>query len=664
MAKLAFRRDINGLRAYAVIAVVLFHFGVPGFRGGFVGVDVFFVISGFLMMAIVSSGLEAGEFSLLKFYGQRARRLLPALAALCTLLLLPGWFALSPTEYVGHARNTVGALLFVSNFMFWRESGYFDTSAHEKLLLHTWSLSLEWQFYLIFPVVLMLVWKLRPTKRSILLAICSALLASFAASVLITPFKPIPAFYLLPTRAWELFAGAATFLLMARGKVADPVARGLELCGFGLIFGAVFLFDGWTSWPSWRAAVPVLGTCLVIAARRDGSILTTNRPAQWLGTISYSLYLWHWPGRVLLGMYGLETNPAYVALTVLAVCVISHVSWKFIEVGCARLLPRLSSFKWRATVASMCAIGLGLPLVIVGAVGIPGRFPARAEAIFSEAAEPVYRSLCHDNTSQRCSIDLAQFMTKGDPARVGALVVGDSHAAVLLHSIEEALPLERPQALVVAHFACPTIKGIRQFFDIENQCGKTVDSALAIAKSLPLTTPVFIINRTAFYFHGFNESHASQEPAYYLDRRFNTRSQAYFEAIEKGIVETACEFAKTRPVFMMRPIPELGVDVPRTMGRGAMRGRDVHVSIAISEYRERTRLAVAAQDRAAMQCGVKILDPTPLFCHGERCWGDIDGQPLFRDSNHVNKRAAALLTPMFSKALSPDGESKHGGEFE
>jgi peptidoglycan/LPS O-acetylase OafA/YrhL len=664
MARLPFRSDINGLRAYAVIAVVLFHFGVPSFSGGFVGVDVFFVISGFLMTAIVSSDLEAGDFSLLKFYGSRAKRLMPALMVLCTVLLLPGWLVLSSTDYAVHAKNTIGALLFISNIMFWRESGYFDTSAHENLLLHTWSLSVEWQFYLLFPVVLMVFWRFWPTRKSLFLAVGGALVGSFAVSVIVTPFKPIPAFYLLPTRAWELFAGSATFLLMTRVRLAETSSRAFELIGFGLIASAVLLFDEWSPWPSWRAAVPVVGTSFVIAAAREQSVLTSSRVAQWLGRISYSLYLWHWPARVLLGMYDLDSNAGAVIATLVLSCSIAHLSWRFVEVRAARLVSALPRQRLRTAVAGTCAVALLLPITILAAGGVPGRFSAHAEAIFAEAAEPVYRVPCQHDTSQNCSVELAQFKIKGNPQRIGALVVGDSHAAVLLHAIERALPLDHPQALLVAAYACPTIEGIRQLFDMTNRCGEMVDAALDVEKKLPPATPVFIINRTPFYFHGFNESHTSQEPVYYFDRPFHTRSSSYFDALEKGMVETACEFAKSRPVFMMRPIPELPVNVTRTMGRAAMQGRHARVSIAWSEYRERSRLAWEAEDRAAAQCGVKIVDPTPVFCQAGRCWGDIDGQPLFRDSNHVNRRAAELLTPLFSKALSSDAKLRHESELE
>tara|TARA_R110001583_G_scaffold103705_2_gene250998 strand:+ start:387 stop:995 length:609 start_codon:yes stop_codon:yes gene_type:complete len=195
-----FRTDINGLRAWAVVAVVLFHFGVPGFDGGFIGVDVFFVISGFLMTGIILGKLltpnRESSFSLLGFYLARARRIIPALMALCIALLILGWYFLPTYDYRMLATHVITALLFISNIKFWREAGYFDPASHEKLLLHTWSLSVEWQFYLLFPIVLMVLWKLWPNRRFIGVLLLAGFVISLGLSIAITRVNPGAAFYL------------------------------------------------------------------------------------------------------------------------------------------------------------------------------------------------------------------------------------------------------------------------------------------------------------------------------------------------------------------------------------------------------------------------------------------------------------------------------------
>jgi peptidoglycan/LPS O-acetylase OafA/YrhL len=661
MARLSFRRDINGLRAYAVIAVVLFHFGVPGFSGGFVGVDVFFVISGFLMTAILAGDLQSGQFSIVRFYAMRAKRLVPALVVLCLALTAVGWFVLSPMEYAAHTRNTLGALLFISNFMFWKESGYFDAAAHEKFLLHTWSLSVEWQFYVVFPLLLAALWKFRPGRGALAAGIAASLCLSLALSIIITPFKLTPAFYLLPTRAWELLAGGLVFLLGGVSNFRRGAARAVELCGFALIFAATFLFDSSTLWPSWRAVVPVLGTCLVLAAANQESVWTRTSMAQWLGTISYSLYLWHWPLRVLLGFYDLDSSTVAILAALAATIVLAYGSWRYVETGLVRWITASSPRLVAAGTAIIFLISLAIPAAIAMADGVPTRFSPATQAVFAAASQKSTRASCSANLSHHCSLTYRDFKSAPHPDRIGAIVTGDSHAAVMLHAIEQAMPDRRSEVLFFNHYACPTIAGIKEVFDNENSCGRTVDAALATAASLPPDVPVIIINRTSYYLHGFNESKGVQAPIYYRTKPFYTRDQAYLKEIQDGIVETACAFAKTHPVYLLRPIPELKIRVPNAMGRALLRGLHRHISISIDEYRERNQLALDAQDRAATRCGVKVLDPLPYLCHDGRCWGDRNGQPLYRDDNHLNSRGSDLLIPMFRAVERSADQRRFGG---
>ncbi|QJD58739.1 acyltransferase [Pseudomonas sp. gcc21] len=250
-----FRDDINGLRAWAVVSVILFHFHVPGFAGGFVGVDIFFVISGFLMTGIIIRGLEeprsetSNSFSLIGFYLARGVRIIPALLVLCLALLAIGWFFLPAIEYRSLGVHSTSAVGFLSNFKFWAEAGYFDTASHEKWFLHTWSLSVEWQFYLILPLVLMLVWKLAPGRKAATLAALALVILSLALSVFISDTHPGAAFYLLPTRAWEMLAGGLVFLLADRLSLAERARQWLYGAGFGFIVLSIAAFDSTTVWP-------------------------------------------------------------------------------------------------------------------------------------------------------------------------------------------------------------------------------------------------------------------------------------------------------------------------------------------------------------------------------------------------------------------------------
>ena len=243
----SFRTDINGLRAWAVMAVILYHFGIPGFTGGFVGVDVFFVISGYLMTGIIISKLEnssGGEgFSIIGFYIARARRIIPALLALCAILLLGGWFALPASEYRLLATHVISSLGFFSNIKFWSEGGYFDVGSHDKWLLHTWSLSVEWQFYLILPLMLAFVWKIRPGRQSANLLIIATFVASLAFCIVHTSVDPSASFYLLPTRAWEMLAGGIVYLASQRIALAKTSGKLIESIGFALILYSILMFS-------------------------------------------------------------------------------------------------------------------------------------------------------------------------------------------------------------------------------------------------------------------------------------------------------------------------------------------------------------------------------------------------------------------------------------
>jgi peptidoglycan/LPS O-acetylase OafA/YrhL len=660
MAHLSFRHDINGLRAYAVLAVILFHFGIAGFTGGYVGVDVFFVISGYLMTAIILDRLERGQFSVIAFYAMRARRLVPALAALCIFATVAGWFALSPMQYVTHARSAIAALLFSSNFLFWRESGYFDSTAHDNLLLHTWSLSVEWQFYLIFPLILLAAWRLRANRTAVAAILAGSGVLSYCACVIVTQYKPIPAFYLLPTRAWELLAGGLVFVYGGMAATLQPrIRRAMELAGFGLIFFGVCAFDSATTWPGWRAAVPVAGSALVILAARQESALTRNSIAQWVGSTSYSIYLWHWPLRVLLGVYGREDSGVDIAGMLLLTALMGHVSFVYIEKGAAHFVS--SASRWNAVGVSTAVLiaAVALPAAILASGGVPSRFSPAAQAVFAQANQKNRYVPCSTEVTSHCSVSYRDFRAAADGSRLGAIVIGDSHAAALLRAIESALPAERSKVLFFTHFACPTIAGIRQLFDVENTCDQLVRSAMEMTASIPASVPLIIINRTSYYFHGFNESRGGQAPLYYRTKSYAARTQEYYREIGQGVTDTACEFAKTRLVYFVRPVPEMLTSVPNAMGRALVRGTPQRISVSLAEYYERNKLALESEAKAASGCGVRLLDPVPYLCSSDACWGDIDGHPLYSDSNHLNTAGSALLIPMFSSIRTISQEEPH-----
>uniref|UniRef100_UPI003D768501 acyltransferase family protein n=1 Tax=Acinetobacter variabilis TaxID=70346 RepID=UPI003D768501 len=252
-----FRTDINGLRAIAVIAVMLFHFNAAWLPGGFVGVDVFFVISGFLMTGIIFKDLEHEKFSILKFYVARANRIIPALAVLCLVLMIFGWFYLTPFDYKLLGKHAASSMTFLSNISYWKESGYFEAGTHEKWLLHTWSLSVEWQFYMIYPLVLVAMRKFMSiqTMKFVLL---TGMILGFILSVIATYKWPNPAYFLLPTRAWEMMIGGIAYLYPL--TLQENKKRLLEGTGLALILGSYFFISAEDLWPGYLAVFPVIGT--------------------------------------------------------------------------------------------------------------------------------------------------------------------------------------------------------------------------------------------------------------------------------------------------------------------------------------------------------------------------------------------------------------------
>lgn len=442
---LGFRTDINGLRAWAVSLVMLFHFNVPGFKGGFVGVDVFFVISGYLMTAIVLTGLNAqagSSFSLVGFYRSRAARIVPALLFFCLVLLLAGWFVLLPGQLVPLVEHVTSALWFYSNVLFWQQAGYFSPSAHENWLLHTWSLSVEWQFYLIYPLILLMWWVagLRKHLGSLLWVLFGT---SLLCSMWTTPRMPEAAFYLLPARAWEMLAGALVYVYTTRVHLKPGWAGKLELLGFCAIVLAAIAFDGEDGWPGYRGLLPVAGTILVLLSNRSG-VLTGTAVAQWVGLRSYSIYLWHWPFVVGLTLYGYSESLLWLAVSFVLSFVLGDLSYRFVERGPRRWLVKTRPAHALGVVAGLIAVitGAAWKTVEYRQQAAQGDEAARSawlntytsEAYHASLIKP-YREECnfYDNPGRYAKAGIDESCTAGSGG--GVFLWGDSHAQALAPGI-------------------------------------------------------------------------------------------------------------------------------------------------------------------------------------------------------------------------------------
>ena len=442
-----YRADIDGLRALAVIPVLFYHVGVPGFAGGFVGVDVFFVISGYLICGMIDADIRKGSFSIGNFYKRRILRILPALFVMFLVTSILAYVYCLPVELEEYSRSLASAVGSISNVYFASTAGYFDAPAATKPLLHTWSLGVEEQFYLIAPLLMLFAYRFLPKRAKLLFAILAAL--SFAAAVLVCYRNRDFAFYLTPFRAWELALGA----LLAIGFLPVPQTEfGKNICGTTgmlLVLGTVVF--GSSSAPLLAmTSLASIGAALLIASSERGPSmagrLLSLRPIVFIGLISYSLYLWHWPLIVFQRTDGLLVADASSTTSGLVLIVVSVgvacLSWKFVE------LPFRSRAKdtSKATVFSITSTAMVSAFALCGMVlianGAPFRFPQRVVAIASYLAydpSTAFRSGQCYLSSNRQHLDLEACMTP-DQKRPNYLLVGDSHAAHLWFGLQSAMP--------------------------------------------------------------------------------------------------------------------------------------------------------------------------------------------------------------------------------
>lgn len=613
-----FRTDINGLRALAVAAVVFYHLGTKGFNGGYVGVDVFYVISGFLMTQIV---LARGD--ILAFYAARARRILPALAALVLALLGLGFFLMPPNDYATLGQHALSALGFYSNILFSNGGDYFDTAAREKWLLHTWSLSVEWQFYLLLPLALAVLKKLDAVRTGLF----AATAASFAASILWTAKDPGVAFFVLPTRAWEMLAGG--LICLYAGKL--PRTPALSYAGIAAILAATFLYSDALAYPGAFALLPVLGAAAIIIASAQNPLLD-NAAAQFLGKISYSLYLWHWPVIVATRWLGMEPG----LLLLLPIFLLSYASWALIEEPFRRHRDKtplkLAAYAALAALAGALVIGKGFP----------ARVPADvvAATTMPESRFPPHGS-CAANYKDTTALPDCRLGAKAPPT---AALWGDSHASALASALGEALAQKARAALVYSYAGCPPVLDALQPTKRKAAACRDINRLtfdhLAADKKI---RDVFIVARWPLYQAGYNEKgelapRVAFEKASYTDK----------------ITDTLCGLAAAgKNVYAVALVPEIGRSVPDTLARARMRGKkEQAVDLPRSAYEERAAPYKAALARAAKTCGVHVLDPATRLCDANFCHGLKDGLPLYTDDNHLNARGNTVLMPQFAAALS------------
>lgn len=437
------RSDIDGLRAIAVLPVILFHAGVPLFSGGFAGVDIFFVISGYLLSYIVIQERRENNFSFVNFYERRARRILPVLIFIVSITLPIAYFLLSPVQLKEYGQSLIGVTTFSSNFVFWFQSGYFAEAAENKPLLHTWSLAVEEQYYLILPFLFCLMGYLG-TRRFIYLIGAFALLSLFLSEIMSRTHTEAN-FYLLPTRAWELLAGTlCAFYVSIKGEQKSSV---FAILGLGMILLSFLIFDQDTRFPSGYALLPVIGTVLILLYSQ-GTIIDrflSLSPIVGIGLISYSAYLWH---QLILAFYRLHTMKQDLFLhEILAVlCVtlsLSYLSWRYIEQPFRKKKEKIYCIWSRKKFAIVSVISF-VAISCIGGYFVFNPQIAYSYISLSDDKKRIYEYLDHKEKAKdlylfnKCFMkdhfqeDIVQKHCINISGREGSIFLwGDSHAAAL-----------------------------------------------------------------------------------------------------------------------------------------------------------------------------------------------------------------------------------------
>jgi peptidoglycan/LPS O-acetylase OafA/YrhL len=435
-----YRPDVDGLRAIAILPVILFHANL-GCPGGFVGVDVFFVISGFVISSLIFQELDAGTFSLVAFWERRIRRIIPALMLMVVTTLIAGWFLFLPEDYEKLCKSVVAQATLSSNFFFYQEwlhgKGYFAPPVDPKPLLHTWSLAVEEQFYLLFPLLLILV--ARWQKRRISETLLVLAIGSFVLSVYGSYHFSAAAFYLLPSRACELLLGALLPLMHERITIRQRVREISGWVGLSLIVYAIFFYNVYTVFPGRAAIPPCLGAALIIFSSESklsniGRILAL-KPFVFIGLISYSLHLWHWP-LLVFSRYPMGSESWKASVLMLAItAALALFSWKYVEAPFRkqRIFPKRSRLFWFAGIATANVFVFGL--IVVKEQGFPNRYSGKASLYVDSREHIAFR-----NDVTLADALVGRFPELGSQPTnqpVKLLVWGDSHAMAIAPVLDE-----------------------------------------------------------------------------------------------------------------------------------------------------------------------------------------------------------------------------------
>lgn len=652
-----YRHEIDGLRAIAVMGVILYHLGLKFISAGYAGVDVFFVISGFLIGGIIFRQRQSGSFRYRDFYARRARRILPALFAVILFSMLAGWLTMMPNtlRYFGGA--ALSTLLFISNIWFFQVIDYFNPAALKDPLIHTWSLAVEEQFYVFVPVLFGVLWRFGKSALFWVFAILAAL--SLSIALLTNTDQPMAAFYLIHTRAWELFAGVLAALVYPKLTVSDARAAKLANLGLVLILGGLGLIPAHVPWPGGWTIIPVAGTVLVLLFGQVPSLARsalTQRPLTVIGLISYSAYLWHQPMISFLDISGSPlSGPLQISATLVAILTAAWLSWRFIE----QPFRHGSTLPKPIARGSLILAGMGIIAFSIGGhvtKGYPDRMPPEVHQILAYAAS-------HSKTYMKCTavrktvadLKVDDRCSHGADTPASIAVWGDSHAALLSQPLGTALGAQGLALQELTLSACQPIPNLINFGQTRAaKCEWYNTEVMEFLLATPRIKTV-IMHATwgsyvsnAKYDNWIGAPMADGFYAYPSDKTPNLSDPERLKAISAELIKaitTLRDAGKT--VIVVQAVPSPGFRSPIYFGRKLWYGETVDPDVGFDEtlYTNSPMYVRDFMSKSAGEAGAIIFDPQDLFCQNGQCFVRKNSELLYFDGGHLSLPGIARMVP-------------------
>jgi peptidoglycan/LPS O-acetylase OafA/YrhL len=624
-----------------VLAVILFHGAVPGFTGGYVGVDVFFVISGYLITQVLMASPERGLGGRLReFYVRRCRRILPALLVMLLATVAAAWWLYLPGDLASFGTQVVATSLFAGNVVAWRRGGYFDPHPFDPLA-HVWSLAVEEQFYIVFPLVFLTIGKARSRRQLTLIAGCA--LVSFALSVWASYSHPRANFFLAPTRAWELLLGSLVALGLARSLSTHRLRGGVSGVALLALLGCVIGYNRNLPYPGLYALVPCLGTALLLAA---GAGTRHSRVSRWLGTpalvfvglISYSLYLWHLPILAFAAYYNiLPLEPRHLVLLLALIFALATVSWRYVEAPIRGRTVLASDARFLATAGVAALAFAALGVVFSQSGGLAGRLDVPYTRLIGPTIERLRSDAVACAARTPSDVAAGSLCTFGpvSGARADVLVWGDSHAIALLPAYEQIATARGVRVHAAVRSACrpllPTSVANRQ--PAQQACS---DFGAAVVGAIDKIDPALVI-LNAFW----------RYPDGAIDAARDVGVEGDAQGFEAAVDATLRAIGARRKVCVLGDVPQLKYRMPYAYVMAAKRGIDPGFIALPSEEAERQLGRVNGYfEELRQRHALVFVSLKDALCTGSTCaLLGVDGRSLYRDDNHLTVAGAEAVRP-------------------